>query len=348
MMTRALTPVFLGSLVAGLAHAAGSLPASHMIPNVPWHEQMNGLFCGPGSLEIVFDYWGPDIAQKPIADVARSSSIGTWCQDILRAGHFSCLSAAQGRFFPGEAPTAGFPERPLGYAAFAHAAESLWLDDLKGLLAADIPVILLMHYGPDSTSGGHYRVAIGYDDLQGLVYFSDPWGRDLRYVPGLPGVLAWTYDELETGWNYVAYGTPLPFHGVAILPWEVDVRVKGKPRPDSTITVTALVHYPCPRPFDSTEFPAQNATATITLPAGWSLEAGGSATVDLGPLPAGTVQTASWQVRVGPVITGATVTVSASGLISGAVPEARWEGEGVAYPPYGYTDLIGGTGSTTF
>lgn len=344
MMKHAWGGLFLGFVLAGGSQAAGGTPVSHLIPQITWHEQMNGLFCGPASLAIAFDYWGPEIAQKPIADVARSSSIGTWCYDIQRAGHFSVLSATQGRFFPAEAPTAGFPERPLGYAAFSHAAETMWLDDLKALLAADIPVILLMRYAPDTTSGGHYRVAIGYDDAQQIIYFSDPWGRDLRYEPGLPGVLAWTYAELETGWNYVAYGTPLPFHGVAILPWEVDVRVKGKTNAGSVITVTALVKYPCPRPFDSTEFTAHETTATITLPPGLVLEE--PATAVLGTVPAGTTQTVSWRVRVESFSPGSTITVQAGGLVSGSVPEARWEGEGVAYPPYSYTDLIGGVGST--
>lgn len=77
---------------------------------------MNGL-CGDGSLESVFDYWGPDINQKAIANVARSSSIGTWAFDIRRAGHFSELSAAQGNYFPHKI-NSGVRQRPLGYAAF--------------------------------------------------------------------------------------------------------------------------------------------------------------------------------------------------------------------------------------
>lgn len=49
-------------------------PDAHMISDVPWHKQITALSCGAGSLEIVFDYWGPDINQKEIADVARTSS----------------------------------------------------------------------------------------------------------------------------------------------------------------------------------------------------------------------------------------------------------------------------------
>jgi hypothetical protein len=338
--------IVAGSLSVSIGAQSASLPSSHLIPNVVWHQQMNGLFCGPGSLEIVFDYWGPDHDQKAIADVARSSSIGTWCYDIQRAGHFSVLSAAQGAFFPAEVPTAGFPERPLGYASFAHAAETMWLDDLKALLAADIPVIMLMHFAPDDKSGGHYRVAVGYDDAQGVIYFSDPWGRDMRYLPGLPGIIAWTYAEVETGWNYVAYGTPLPFYGVAIMPWKVDLRVKGKVKVGSKLTVTALVSYPCPQPFDTTQFPASGAAATLALPAGLSLL--GAATVSLGTMAAGTTQSVSWSVQVDQGFSGGAITVHASGQVSGAVPEANWAGQSVSYPPYSYTDLIGGSGSLSF
>jgi hypothetical protein len=345
-----MKPTFLPTLVASLlalapaVHSA-SLPVSHIIPNVPWHDQLNGLFCGPGSLEIVFDYWGADIPQKPIANVARSSSIGTWCHDLHRAGHFSVLSSAQGSYFQHEIPTAGFAERPLGYAAFAHSADTIWLDDLKALLAADIPVACLMWYAPDGSGGGHYRVAIGYDDLLGVIYFSDPWGRDLRYLPDMPGVIAWTYAEVEASWNYVAYGTSKPFWGTAIMPWTVDVNVKGKVQAGSQITVTATVTYPCPAPFDSTQFPATNALATITLPTGLTLD--GAATLSLGNMAAGSTKTVSWKATVGAGFSGGAVDVQAGGVISGSVPETRWEGQSQSYPPYNYIDLIGGGSSKT-
>ncbi len=334
-------------LLAAVGVQSAPLPPSHFIANVPWHQQMNGLFCGDGSLEIVFNYWGPDLNQKALADVARSSSIGTWCYDVQRAGHFSLLSAAQGRYFPNEAPTAGFPERPLGYASFGHAAPTIWLDELKALIAADIPVIMLMHYDADSTSGGHYRVAIGYDDAQGVIYFSDPWGRDLKYLPGLTGVIAWSYADVAIGWNYVAYGTPQPFWGAAILPWNVGVEAKGKLKAGSTITVTATVKYPCPAPFSPMQFPASEASASIALPAGLTLL--GAQTIAIGNMPAGTTQTVSWQVRVDQVpAAGTAITVQAGGVVSGSVPEANWNGQSQSYPPYSYTDLIGGTGTLAF
>ena len=61
---------------------------------------MNGLFCGEGVLEVIYDYWGPDIDQKQIANVARSSSAGTWSFDMVRAGHFSNYEFRSGQILP--------------------------------------------------------------------------------------------------------------------------------------------------------------------------------------------------------------------------------------------------------
>jgi hypothetical protein len=169
------------------AGVSAPLPSSHMVASVPWHQQMNGLFCGEGVLEGVYDYYGPDINQKEIADVARSSSAGTWSFDMVRAGHFSSMSSAQGRFFPHEATSAGYPERALGYASFPYSSDQFWLAELKGLIAADTPVILLMTFEPNG-GGGHYRTAIGYDDAAGIIYFSDPWGRDQKHQTNKTGI----------------------------------------------------------------------------------------------------------------------------------------------------------------
>lgn len=330
-------------LVSALSFAAKpSAPAAHLIESVPWHQQINGLFCGDGSLEIVFDHWGPDISQRAIANVARTSSMGTWSDDIRRAGHFSHLSAAQGRFYPNEGPVAGFAERGLGYAAFSHAAAAPWLEELKGLIADNIPVVMLMQFARDGTGGGHYRVAVGYDDVQGVIYFSDPWGRDMRYLPGTEGLVAWTYQEVITSWNYAEYGTPLPFFGVAIFPWSVDLRVSGWVEPGSTVTVRAVVSYPCPAPFDEDQYPASDAVAELSVPPGMTVL--GASSAALGSLPAGSSRTVSWRVRVDGNVSGESLAVTARGRITGSAPEAAWAGGTVVYPPYVYTDEIGGVG----
>lgn len=330
----------LSMLSVALAETGKGLPSSHMIANVPWHQQMNGLFCGEGVLEGVYDYWGPDIDQKQIADVARSSSSGTWSFDMVRAGHFSNLSSAQGRFFPHDVPIAGYPERPLGYASFPYSSDDFWLDNLKSLIAADIPVILLMTFEPDG-GGGHYRTAIGYDDSKGIVYFSDPWGRDQNHQTNWTGITTWTYEELQSGWDYTAEGEDHPYWGMVMIPWHIDVKASGKLKPGSTATLTADITYPCPEPLDPSLFPAREARAIITLPDGMRLTSG-SRSVSLGDMTAGSTKRASWKVAIDEPLTGKEIKVIAYGNVSGHVPEAQWTGEQKSYPPYDYVDIIGG------
>ena len=336
-------------MIAGFAADAkaggnAALPSSHMIASVPWHQQMNGLFCGEGVLEGVYDYYGPDINQKEIADVARSSSAGTWSFDMVRSGHFSNMSSAQGRFFPHDVPNAGYPERAVGYASFPHSSDEFWLAELKSLIAADTPVILLMTFQPNG-GGGHYRTAIGYDDLNGTIYFSDPWGRDQKHQTNKTGITAWTYSELQSGWNYTAAGESHPYWGMVMMPWIVSVKTSGSLTPGSTATVSADIVYPCPTPFSSALYPAKNAVATITLPDGVSLNSGSPGSMNIGDMPAGSSAKASWKVRINKPVSGKSIMVNARGIVSGQVPEAHWTGASVSYPPYSYTDAIGGNGS---
>lgn len=339
-----VTAALLCCAAATAAQGDSGLPPAHMIANVPWHQQQNGLFCGEGALEIDYDYWGADIDQKEIADVARTSSSGTWTYDMVRAGQFSYLSAAQGRFFPHDAPAAGYPERPLGYAAFSKSGDRFWLPELKALIAADVPIIVLTTFEP--TSGiGHYRVAMGYNDTERAVYLSDPWGRDEKHKTNETGIIRWTYDEFQSGWNYSAAGEGHPYFGMIALPWKVDVDARRRPGDDgSVITITARVTYPCPTPFDQTQFPARDCEANLTLPEGMSLLSG-STEVSLGEMKAGSTESASWRARIEGPVKGKSIEVEAKGIVSGHVPEARWTGESVSYPAYDYTDAIGGEGS---
>jgi hypothetical protein len=73
--------------------------------------------------------------------------------------------------------------------------------------------------------------------------------------------------------------------------------------------------------------------------------AGGSASVQLGPLSAGGTAVVSWEVLANGNLKGDAVSVTASGLISGSVPEAYWAGGVVYYPAYSYQDAIGGIGT---
>ena len=344
MIALALVVLTAGSLMpASSVDAKVSLPTSHMIANIPFHEQLNGLSCGAGSLEMVFDYWGPDIDQKEVMNVARTSSMGTWTPDIARTGQFSSLSSAMGSFFPNVGPDAGFEERGLGYAAFGFSSERFWLPELKTLIANDIPVIVLMTYSPTG-GGGHYRVVMGYDDARSLVYFIDTWGRDTLHLNNWTGILPWTYADFQSGWNYSEYGTAHPYFGAIVLPWKVNVEVKGKPMAGSTVSVTASITYPCPMPFDNTLFPVSDAFARISVPTGMTL-VGSSTQVSLGTMSAGATAKVTWTVHCDQNCRGTSVSVTAGGLVSGHVPDAQWSGQTNYYPAYDYTDMIGGEGA---
>lgn len=335
----------ISSIAESVTGGKNGLPPAHMISNVPWHQQLNALECGDGAIEIVYDYLGQDIDQKQIADVARTSSAGTWTYDMVRAGHFSYMSSAQGRFYPGDVPTAGYPARPLGYAGFSHSGNNFWLEDLKALIASDIPVIVLTTYNPDGTGGGHYKPVIGYNDTERTIYFSDPWGRDIKHQTNFKGITKWTYDEFQSGWNYSAAGEGHPYFGMITLPWSVDVGTHGSLNTGSTAIITANITYPCPTPFDQSQFPAKSCIASINLPEGMSL-ASGSTNIPLGDMKAGSTSKASWKVNIDKPVSGKSIEVKAQGIISGHVPEAHWTGVQVLYPPYNYTDAMGGFGST--
>lgn len=329
----------LGQLVV-VAAAKTSIPRAHMIAGVPWHQQMNGLACGAAMLEIVYDYWGPDIDQKEIMNVARTSSMGTWTPDIVRAGHFSCLSDAQGSFFPALGPWGGYEERHLGYAAFSHTSTEFWIDKLKALVANDIPVIVLMKYTPLG-GGGHYRVVIGYDDDQQLIYFSDPWGRDLNHLTDWTGIISWSYSDFQMGWDYSEYGVVEPYFGVVIMPWSIDVSLKGEATAGSVIDVSVSVEYPCPEPFDEAQYPAKNTVVQIALPEGVALLRG-SPIVPIGTLPSASTTRITWKLICEEAATGKEICIGAWGMVSGWVPEAHWNGQAVYYPAYSYVDAIGG------
>jgi hypothetical protein len=327
-----------------LIGSASTFPEAYLITNVTQHKQINGLSCGPAALETMFDYWGEDIDQKSIADVARSSSNGTWTWDMVRTGHFSHLSKANGSFFPHDAPVAGFSQRPLGYASFSYSSEKFWWEKLKGLITADIPVLLLMKYATND-DGGHYRTIVGYNETKKEVYFIDPWVRDQKRVTNPDGTVTWTMDDFKTAWNYSEYGTPHPYWGAIMMPWSIYLQTT-KRTDDGTMNVTAQITYPCPEPFDCSAYPVSNSSAIIYLPSNIEL-LDPSVSIDIGSLAAGKNVTVSWNVHIDPKAVGSNITVSAGGHVSGSLPRVYWRGNQVSYPAYNYTDEIGGQANIT-
>ncbi|NUO09597.1 MAG: C39 family peptidase [Candidatus Brocadia sp.] len=361
----------LRSLTGSEAEAT-DLPKAYLISNVPHHKQITDFSCGPGSLEMLYDYWGKDIDQKAISDVVRLSLIGTYTWDMRRAGCFSHLSAAQGRFFPYDAPDSGYPERSLGYASFDYSSDTMWWSTLKGLIVKDIPVVLLMKYAPDDDAA-HYRVLVGYDEEKGVVYFLDPWYNDPDMMENPDGTVTWSMADFENAWNYAGYGTSRPYWGTVMIPWKVILRTTDETTSGSVIEVTAEITYPCPQPFDCSAYTATDTCAEIILPPNTRLLEG-SSTVYIGLLQAGESVTVTWQVRLDTDVPGSSIRVTTSGLISGSVPEIDWKDEDDEcnkngkkekkdkdgtkdkdtgdrkgnedyYPAYIYTDKIGGEAS---
>ncbi len=334
--------VFSFGNLADSADETTALPKAYLISDVPYHKQITGLSCGPAALEILYDFWGEDIDQKAIADVVRSSSIGTYTWDMMRSGCFSHLSAAQGRFFPHDAPKSGYPERPLGYASFDYSSDTLWWSTLKGLIAQDIPVVLFMKFAPNDDTA-HYRVIVGYDEEEEVVYFMDPWGRDLNRVTNLDGTVTWSMSDFENAWNYTGYGTSRPYWVTVMMPWTVAIYTTGETTAGSVLEVTAEITYPCPQPFDCSAHSAFNTIAEIILPTNMYLLEG-SSRIDIGYFQAGESVTVTWKVKLDADGSGSSITVTATGLLSGAVPEIDWKGNKNNkdfYPAYNYTDEIG-------
>lgn len=319
--------------------ASTERPSRHIITGLGPATQINGLTCGAGSLASIFAYLNPAIDQRAIANVARTSSCGTWTFDIVRAGRFSQRSAAQGNFYPHDIPTAGYPGRSLGYASFGRSDSRSWLDAAKSLVAQDMPVLVLQKFSP-TESGGHYRVLVGYDDAQALVWCSDPWGRSLKKDLDA-GLLPMTESDFNACWDYTESGTGARFFGAVMMPWHVGLAMTGTVAIGNTVTVQATVTYPCPVPFLGDDAPAREVIAELSPPPGVVVLDGTQRS--LGSMAAGTSQTCTWQVRISS-LSGTPCLVTAAGLVGGSVPKAAWNGNHQVYPAYTYDDLIGGTG----
>ncbi len=321
-------------VVFGLAAAE---PSSYRITMATPFTQPNAYSCGPASAKMLLDYAGPQAAYDEVAAVVRLTSNGTAVGDLIRAGHFSALSSAQGRT-GSVAPLGGYPQRALGLAVLAHAQATSWLPQVKALIRQDIPVLFLMQFTANS-AGGHYRVAMGYDDSTRIMWFADPWGRELKGEQDAAGFQPFSYADVETCWTYTGYGTTTPHWGAIYVPWRVALSTS---RTKQLLSVRAVSTYPCPAPFSATQFPASQAQVTLNVPAGWTVE--GASTVALGTVNAGVSRTTTWSVVPGAF--PARLRVDVQGVVSGSVlatgPYDGTAGNGQVIPGYQYQDVIGG------
>eukprot|EP01102_Stenamoeba_stenopodia_P007758 TRINITY_DN2186_c0_g1_i1.p1 TRINITY_DN2186_c0_g1~~TRINITY_DN2186_c0_g1_i1.p1 ORF type:complete len:375 (+),score=85.70 TRINITY_DN2186_c0_g1_i1:52-1125(+) len=316
--------------------AVEDIPDAYLIPNVPYFRQLTDFTCGDASLEMVLSYYGPEVDQFSIIDAARTTSDeGTLSYDVTRVGHFSALSSAVGDLYPEVAPIHGFPGHPLGYAAFDYDSQTPWLDQVKALVASNIPVICLMHYSHDDP-GGHFRVVVGYNDTAGNITLHDPWDYDEN-----PPIAIWTYENFTSLWNYTENNSPRknPFMGAAIYPWIVNAEASTN---GTTSVVSVDVSYPCFAPFNCSLYEASNVLVNIELPENVTISIDQQQGVITQSLAAGESFSTKWIVTCGEDCSGQEVTITAQGIIQGWLPYT-YKTYTVNYPPYYYIDAIGGT-----
>lgn len=111
---------------AGTCYIGKSATISEVHINVPFYYQEKDYYCGPAALQMVFNYYGENVSQFEIANVART--IGdplyvTYTDELRRAGQFSNASTSRGDELPEN--ITGYTLRSLGYAAFEGQGMSL-------------------------------------------------------------------------------------------------------------------------------------------------------------------------------------------------------------------------------
>ncbi len=312
MHSRIITILFLMVLCSFLImlppHAMVKGQPSEAYISVPYHRQIKNYYCGPAALQMVFDYYGPEISQWEIADVARTSREmeGTFTFDMVRAAHFSNLSTSVGN--EQFQNFTGYTARRLGYAAF-ELWERMSIEDIKGVIAAGYPIIILVP--------GHFRVAVGYSSTH-LTFQDSLFGSMINL----------TYEEAISVWEWSLFASP----------WEVEIHTPRNVLPGTVFDVTATITYPCPPPFSQDEYSASNATATITLSPGLSLVSGEEAekTIGTGNFAARSTANITWTVEANSV-GNYIIYVQAGGEINGWVPPIG------VYPEQYYKDIIGNT-----
>ncbi|MBU4240251.1 MAG: C39 family peptidase [Actinobacteria bacterium] len=290
---------------------------------------MTNYFCGSASLEMVFDYFGPDIDQYEIAGVANSDpSYGCYTGELLRAAQFSSLSTSIQD--PG---LRGYTNRGMGYMA----ANAWWSDpplvadrynDLKELVSSDYPVLILTHYDASHTSG-HYRVVKGYSDTLDVFIVHDPW-YTLPYMgPNVNFNQAFLVDDL---WTYSDRW------GMVTAPWRVQVTKPGSVSSGQKFEVKAAVTYPGPSPL-ADQFACGSPYAGIELSNDYELLDASEAKNLAGITYTGTKGSVSWNVKAKKDKSNTNdIGVSAQGKITGSL---------VSYQ--NYEDLIGfGTRFSTY
>ena len=305
--------------------ADGRYPSSYNL-SVPHYYQGTSYHCGPASVEMVLDYWGPHVNQTDIGYVANCTlSAGSYASDNRRAGHFSSSSTAIL-----DPNLHGYDERWLGYGA----CECQWsyspdyatrYTDLYELVYAGYPIEVLTYYDTSHNSG-HFRVVKGYNNNTDVFIVHDPWYSPPYQGPNVNFDQVTFVDDLWT--RYYRWGT-------CMCPWKVEVTAPSGVMPGDEFTLSVDVEYRGPHPFEGQYL--SSGQAAPLLPTGFELAPGETSTKSLPGLGAsGTSGSASWQVLASCDPGYETIGVRAVGQIGGS-----------SYSYSSYTDVIGGEGETT-
>lgn len=321
-----LSIIFSTSTFAnGFEHEAAAA-SGHLI-EVPFYYQEKDYYCGPAALQMVFDFYGENVSQDEVADVARTAPYVTYTDELRRAAHFSNVSTSAGAEMAEN--ITGYTLRKLGYAALE--AGGMTLDDLKSLIDQDFPIILLMRwiYGEQY---GHYRVVVGYNDS--CIFLHDPWNP------------AWGYTEIGGPYNAMNYTFFLSMWsysgnwGLLVSPWKITIIILKTVPAGGYFAVAANMSYVSPDPFSVYQYPASSCNASIILPANLTLAEGENVTQSFGNLQAGSSAQTFWIVEAAQP-GNYSITVQAEGTVCGLVGEKPESG-----PSYEYEDIIGGSATT--
>eukprot|EP01114_Cavostelium_apophysatum_P012824 TRINITY_DN2965_c0_g1_i1.p1 TRINITY_DN2965_c0_g1~~TRINITY_DN2965_c0_g1_i1.p1 ORF type:complete len:384 (-),score=45.27 TRINITY_DN2965_c0_g1_i1:7-1158(-) len=331
-----------------------TIPSKYLI-DVPYHMQITDYGCGDASMQMVLNYWEPEIDQLSIADVMRTSTAeGTLSVDMVRGAHFSSMSSSVGIDFPNVSLSAGYPSLPLGLAAFWRDSDEFWLDDLKFLIANDYPIAVLMHFLPNGTHDGHFRVVTGYDDTTEQITMNDPWNRD-----GYPPVAVWSYADFKDAWYYfepAQNARNKPYFGAFIAPLHIEADIHYEPGQNKVAYLSAYTVYPCFSPWFEckTNIPLQNLIVSLEYDVtqisinatSWFSGNASTSSYNLGTLLPGDFAYATWTLVCQGSCVGQQVKIKAAGVVASTTPETyccnSTDNVPMNYPAYTYTDMIGG------
>jgi len=174
-LSKKILPFVLAALLLGCAgvpavtRTPGAGPYVEGVPFFPQDEYM----CGPAALASVIGYYGAKAGMEDVAREVYSEKLkGTLPMDLL--------IYAKSKGFEAKHYKGGFQA-------------------LKESLGKGAPLILFLDLGYDFYPVGHYVVAVGMDEAQGVVFAHS--GTEKEH--------AFTLGELERSWSRTGYSTLL-------------------------------------------------------------------------------------------------------------------------------------------